>query len=68
MSAGGERLRDLVERELRALDVGRLWVVLSAVRGNPVLVGAMDLALARVRDEVFGQTARDGGSVTMAGR
>ncbi|MEV0590673.1 ROK family transcriptional regulator [Nonomuraea cavernae] len=61
VSAGGERLRDLVERELRALDVGRLRVRLSAVRGNPVLVGAMDLALARVRDEVFGQVTRDGG-------
>ncbi|MEU8246694.1 ROK family transcriptional regulator [Nonomuraea sp. NPDC048916] len=68
VSAGGERLRDLVERELRALDVERLRVRLSAVRGNPVLVGAMDLALARVRDEVFGQAARDGGPATAVGR
>jgi len=60
MSAGGERLRDLVERELRALDVERPRVRLSAVQGNPVLVGAMDLVLARVRDEVFGQVTRDG--------
>ncbi|MEV4224593.1 ROK family transcriptional regulator [Nonomuraea sp. ATR24] len=59
VSAGGERLRDLVERELRVLDAERLRVLLSAVEGNPVLVGAMDLALARVRDEVFGHAARD---------
>ncbi|MFB4262459.1 ROK family protein [Nonomuraea sp. GTA35] len=68
VSAGGERLRDLVERELRVLDVDRPLVRLSAVRGNPVLVGAMDLALARVRDEVFGQAARDGVPATTAGR
>ncbi|MGW3348771.1 ROK family transcriptional regulator [Nonomuraea rubra] len=66
VSAGGERLRDLVERELRVLDVERLRVRLSAVEGNPVLVGALDLALARVRDEVFGQTARDGGPAAPA--
>ncbi|MFD2353080.1 hypothetical protein ACFSTC_33030 [Nonomuraea ferruginea] len=59
MSAGGEPLRDLVERELRVLDVDRPQVRLSAVDGNPVLVGGLDLALARVRDEVFGH-ARDG--------
>ncbi|GIN01057.1 ROK family transcriptional regulator [Planomonospora venezuelensis] len=68
MSVGGERLRDLVERELRVLGVERLRVRLSAVRGNPVLVGAMDLALARVRDEVFGQATRDGGPAAAAGR
>jgi predicted NBD/HSP70 family sugar kinase len=68
VSAGGERLRDLVERELRVLDVERPRVRLSDVRGNPVLVGAMDLALARVRDEVFGQAARDGVPATTAGR
>lgn len=59
MSAGGEPLRDLVERELRVLDVDRPQVRLSAVDGNPVLVGGLDLALARVRDEIFGH-ARDG--------
>lgn len=52
--AGGETLRELVERELHALTVPRPPLLLSAVEGNPVLTGALDLALAAARDEVFG--------------
>jgi predicted NBD/HSP70 family sugar kinase len=59
MSAGGEYLRDLVERELYALTHSHPRVRLSALAGNPVLAGAMDLALATVRDEVFGSIVRD---------
>ncbi|GIH76855.1 ROK family transcriptional regulator [Planobispora longispora] len=53
-AAGGETLRDLVEHELHALTIPRPPLLLSAVEGNPVLTGALDVALAGVRDEVFG--------------
>ncbi|MEU8356991.1 ROK family transcriptional regulator [Nonomuraea sp. NPDC048882] len=51
---GGETLRELVEHELHALTIPRPPVRLSSVEGNPVLAGALELALAAVRDEVFG--------------
>jgi predicted NBD/HSP70 family sugar kinase len=54
--AGGETLRELIEEELHALTIARPQVRLSAVRGNPVLAGALDLALATVRDEIFDST------------
>ncbi|WP_283136783.1 ROK family transcriptional regulator [Rhizohabitans arisaemae] len=54
--AGGETLRGLVELELHALTIPRPRLVLSTVEGNPVLTGALDLALTTVRDEVFGST------------
>ncbi|MET8007169.1 ROK family transcriptional regulator [Nonomuraea glycinis] len=54
--AGGETLRALIEQELHALTIARPRVRLSAVRGNPVLAGALDLALATVRDEIFDST------------
>nr|BFE82724.1 hypothetical protein GCM10020093_053250 [Planobispora longispora] len=53
-TAGGEYLRDLVERELHVLAIPRPRLRLSSVEGNPVLAGALDLALSAVRDEVFG--------------
>ncbi|MFF2779420.1 ROK family transcriptional regulator [Streptomyces sp. NPDC058052] len=53
-AAGGEPLRALVERELRVLAHSRARIRLSAVTGNPVLAGALELALAAARDEVFG--------------
>ncbi|WP_181019875.1 ROK family transcriptional regulator [Nonomuraea typhae] len=55
VEAGGERLRDLVERELHVLIPTRPEVRGSEVAGNPVLAGAMDLALATVRDDLFGR-------------
>ncbi|WP_326639264.1 ROK family transcriptional regulator [Streptosporangium sp. NBC_01755] len=54
--AGGDTLRELVEHELHALTIPRPPLLLSTVEGNPVLAGALDLALATVRDEVFGST------------
>ncbi|RJL35395.1 ROK family transcriptional regulator [Bailinhaonella thermotolerans] len=54
--AGGEPLRALVEREVHALTVPRPPLRLSRVEGNGVLAGALDLALAAVRNEVFGST------------
>ncbi|KAB8194570.1 ROK family protein [Nonomuraea phyllanthi] len=56
VSSGGETLRELVEHELHALTIPRPRVRLSSVDGNPVLAGALDQALATVRDEVFGST------------
>ncbi|MFC7586667.1 ROK family protein [Nonomuraea antimicrobica] len=53
---GGETLRELVEHELHALSIPQPRVRLSSVEGNPVLAGALDLALAAVRDEVFSST------------
>ncbi|MBG0833084.1 ROK family transcriptional regulator [Planomonospora sp. ID67723] len=54
--AGGETLRELVEHELHTLTIPRPPLLLSAVEGNPVLAGALDLALATTRDEVFSST------------
>lgn len=58
--AGGEPLRRLIEEELHALTIARPRVRLSQVAGNPVLVGALDLALATVRDEVLDSTGVTG--------
>ncbi|MBF8189488.1 ROK family transcriptional regulator [Nonomuraea sp. K274] len=53
---GGETLRELVEHELHALTIPRPRVRLSTVSGNPVLAGALHLALGIVREEVFSST------------
>ncbi|MFI0420610.1 ROK family protein [Spongiactinospora sp. 9N601] len=58
--AGGERLRALIERELHALTLPRPPLLLSTLEGNPVLAGAVELGLDKVREEVFGAVA--GGS------
>ncbi|TXK40636.1 ROK family transcriptional regulator [Nonomuraea sp. C10] len=58
--AGGEPLRRLIEEELHALTIARPRMRLSQVAGNPVLVGALDLALATVRDEVLDSTGVTG--------
>lgn len=52
--AGGERLRTLVQSHLHAAVVARPPVLLSVLDGNPVLDGALRLALTRVQDEVLG--------------
>ncbi|MBO9627104.1 MAG: ROK family transcriptional regulator [Microbacterium sp.] len=52
--AGGERLRALVQRHLHAAVVARPPVLLSGLDENPVLDGALRLALARIQDEVLG--------------
>lgn len=54
--SGGETLRELVEHELHALTIPRPQLRLSTVEGNPVLAGALDLALDTARDEVFSST------------
>ncbi|MDH2430532.1 ROK family transcriptional regulator [Sphaerisporangium sp. TRM90804] len=54
--AGGDLLARLVEKELHALTIPRPPVRVSTVGGNPVLTGALGLALATARDEVFSST------------
>jgi predicted NBD/HSP70 family sugar kinase len=51
--AGGELLRAGIERQLHAMTIPRPPIRLSTVAGNPVLTGALELAVGAVRDEVF---------------
>lgn len=53
LSAGGERLADIVRAELADLAVPRPRVELSAVPDDPVLTGALHTALAATREHVF---------------
>jgi predicted NBD/HSP70 family sugar kinase len=50
---GGERLRSLIEDRLHALTPLRPELLLSAVHGNPVLAGAVELGLQTLRDSLF---------------
>ncbi|WP_042402595.1 ROK family transcriptional regulator [Streptacidiphilus carbonis] len=51
--AGGERLRFLVQEELTGLAVSRPRLGISTVEGSPVVVGALQSALATARERVF---------------
>jgi predicted NBD/HSP70 family sugar kinase len=53
--AGGEPLRGKVERELHRISPLHPPVAVTAVPGNPVLAGAVSLALADCRERVFAQ-------------
>ncbi|PJE94203.1 sugar kinase [Streptomyces carminius] len=53
LTAGGEPLRALIQRELAELAAARPRLVLGAVTGHPVLSGALESALAATRAEVF---------------
>jgi predicted NBD/HSP70 family sugar kinase len=53
LSAGGERLADVVRTELADLAVPRPAVELSAVPVDPVLTGALHTALVAAREQVF---------------
>ncbi|WP_407697806.1 ROK family transcriptional regulator [Streptomyces kaniharaensis] len=52
-SAGGTRLRALVEDELARLSMARPEVRSSALVGSPVLLGALQRAVATAREAVF---------------
>ncbi|MFF2544495.1 ROK family protein [Kitasatospora sp. NPDC058063] len=52
-SAGGERLRALVEDELARISIARPEVRSSALSGSPVLLGALQRALSDAREAVF---------------
>ncbi|MGO4422801.1 ROK family transcriptional regulator, partial [Streptomyces sp. MCAF7] len=51
--AGGERLRELVEAEMTGLALPRPQLRISAVEGDPILIGALQTALADARHTVF---------------
>ncbi len=53
LTAGGERLADIVRTELSDLTVPRPSVELSTVTDEPVLTGALHTALAATREQVF---------------
>ncbi|MFE9426259.1 ROK family transcriptional regulator [Kitasatospora sp. NPDC006697] len=52
-TAGGRRLRDLVQDELTGLAVPRPRLLSSTVPGSPVLHGALQRALGEAREQVF---------------
>ncbi|MGW4897348.1 ROK family transcriptional regulator [Kitasatospora sp. NPDC004240] len=52
-TAGGERLRALVQDELARISIARPEVRSSALTGSPVLLGALHRALAAAREAVF---------------
>ncbi len=52
-TAGGERLRELVQEELTGLAVPRPELRSSTVPGSPVLHGALQRALTAARETVF---------------
>jgi predicted NBD/HSP70 family sugar kinase len=56
--AGGEPLRALLERELHTMTIPHPPLRLSSVDGNPVLAGALHLALGETREELFSSTVR----------
>ena len=53
LTAGGEKLADVVRTELADLTVAHPSVELSAVADAPVLTGALHTALAATREHVF---------------
>jgi predicted NBD/HSP70 family sugar kinase len=54
--AGGEPLRARIERELHSVSLPRPPVRLSVLSPEPVLEGALVLALRQARDELFAST------------
>jgi len=64
LSAGGERLIDIVRPELAALSVAPPPVELSAVPDSPVLAGSLHTALAATREHVFDTLQNSNHSLT----
>lgn len=56
--AGGEPLRALIESELHTMTIPHPPLHLSSVGDDPVLAGALHLALGETREEVFSNTIR----------
>ncbi len=56
LQAGGEPLRSRIETELHTIAIGRPRLKICSVEGNPVLLGALHLALSAARKAVFGRT------------
>jgi predicted NBD/HSP70 family sugar kinase len=55
--SGGETLRSLIEARLHELTPLRPALALSAVAGNPVLAGAVEIGLHSLRDSLFSSTS-----------
>jgi predicted NBD/HSP70 family sugar kinase len=55
--SGGEPLRSLIEARLHELTPLRPELRLSAVDGNPVLAGAVEIGLQALRDSLFTPTS-----------
>jgi predicted NBD/HSP70 family sugar kinase len=53
ITAGGDRLRGLIQDELADLAVPRPQLLMTAISTDPVLSGALQSALSTTRDEVF---------------
>jgi predicted NBD/HSP70 family sugar kinase len=53
LTAGGQRLRDLIDDEVGSLALNRPRLELAGVTDNPVLAGALNTALAATHNEVF---------------
>jgi predicted NBD/HSP70 family sugar kinase len=56
--AGGEPLRALIEHELHTMTIPHPPLRLSSVGGDPILTGALHLALGETREEIFSTTVR----------
>ena len=55
--AGAEPLRSRLQAELHTIGIGRPRLELCSAEGNPVLLGALHLALSAARKAVFGRAA-----------
>jgi predicted NBD/HSP70 family sugar kinase len=53
LTAGGDRLRDLIADQLGSLAAAQPRLELSSVHDRPVLAGALQTALESTRDDVF---------------
>jgi predicted NBD/HSP70 family sugar kinase len=58
LTAGGTRLRDLIDEEIGSLALTRPRLELAGVTDKPVLAGALQTALAATRNEVFDTVQR----------
>jgi predicted NBD/HSP70 family sugar kinase len=56
LQAGAEPQRSRLEAELHTIAIGRPRLTMCSVEGNPVLLGALHLALSVARKAIFGHT------------
>ena len=64
LTAGGPRLRDLIDAQVASLALTRPRLELTGVPAHPVLAGALQTALAATRNDVFDTNNRRTGSST----
>jgi predicted NBD/HSP70 family sugar kinase len=62
ITAGGERLRSLIQDELAELALPRPRLLMTAIHTDPVLSGALQSALSTTRDKVFDTAGTTTGS------